>query len=55
MITGAYRVARAEGGNLALVRPVGSVARVLNLMGVSRVITVYDSVDDAITAAREGL
>lgn len=51
MITGAYRILRAEGIPLALVHPTPPVARVLELLGVSQLIRVYDSVDEAVTAA----
>lgn len=51
MIIAAYQVFRHEGGTLALVRPSPAAARVLELTGVSRLITVYGSVDEAVTSA----
>jgi anti-anti-sigma factor len=53
MIVAAYRVFRGDGGTLALVHPTPAVARVLELTGVSELVTVYDSVDAAITSACE--
>lgn len=55
MIIAAHRVARHAGGMLALIRPVGAVDRTLGLMGISRLISVYDSMAEAITALREQL
>jgi len=52
MIIAAHRVARHEGGTLALIRPAAPVARVWELMGVSETIGVYESADDAIAANR---
>ncbi len=51
MIIAAYQVLRREGGTLALVRPAPAVARVLELTGVSRLIIVHGSVDEAISSA----
>lgn len=53
MIVAAYRVSRREGRALALVHPAPVVARVLELTGISELITVYDSVDEAVNAAGE--
>lgn len=54
MIIAAHRVARHEGGKLALVSPTEAVARVLGLLGVNQVISVYDSLAAAITAHKAG-
>jgi anti-anti-sigma factor len=54
MIIAAYRVALHGGGTLALVRPSAPVARMLELMEVTTLINVYDSVDDAITDTSQG-
>jgi|SRR3954453_11344066 anti-sigma B factor antagonist len=51
MIVGAYQVFRHEGGVLALVRPAAAVARTLGLTGVSQLIAVYDSMDEALASA----
>jgi anti-anti-sigma factor len=51
MIIAACQVFRREGGTLALVRPAPAAARVLELTGVSKLITVHGSVDDAISSA----
>jgi stage II sporulation protein AA (anti-sigma F factor antagonist) len=51
MIIAAYQVFNHEGGTLALVSPAPAVARVLQLTGVSELITVYGSVDEAVTSA----
>ena len=51
MIIAAYQVFRREGGTLALVGPAPAAARVLELTGVSELITVYGSVDRAVTSA----
>jgi anti-anti-sigma factor len=51
MITDAYRAVRRDGGSLALVRPSPAVSRVLELTGISQVIHVYGSVNEAVTAA----
>lgn len=51
MIIAAHRVARHEGEALALVHPTPAVARVLGLVGVNQLISVYDSVEEAIAAA----
>jgi anti-anti-sigma factor len=49
MIVSAYQVLRdEEGGILALVSPRPPVARVLSLLGVDQVISVYSSVTEAI-------
>ena len=50
MIVAACRVFRGEGRAFALVHPAPVVARVLELTGISELITVYDSVDDAVAA-----
>jgi anti-sigma B factor antagonist len=52
MIVAAHRVFRRDGGTLALLNPSHSVARVLSLTGVDEVITVYDSVDEAISPTK---
>ena len=52
MITGAYQVLNRTGGTLALIRPAPGVARVLELLGVDRLIPVYGSVEEAIESAR---
>lgn len=51
MIIAAYQVFHREGGTLALVRPSPAAARVLELTGVSQLITVYDSLDAAVASA----
>jgi anti-sigma B factor antagonist len=51
MITDAYRALRRDGGSLALIRPSPAVSRVLELTGISQVIPVYGSVNEAVTAA----
>jgi anti-anti-sigma factor len=51
MIIAAHQVFRREGGTLALVSPTPAAARVLELTGVSELITVYGSVDEAVTSA----
>jgi anti-anti-sigma factor len=53
MIVAAYRVASRDSGALALLCPSRPAARVLSLMGVDRVISVYGSLDAAVTATRE--
>ena len=50
MIIAAHRVARQEGSTLALVRPSAPVARVLELVGVNQLVSIYDDVEDAVTA-----
>ncbi len=52
MIIGAYHALSLNGGTLALVHPRASVARVLELTGISQVIPVYDNVNEAIAAVR---
>jgi len=51
MIVAAHRVASRGSGALALLCPAEPVVRVLSLMGVDQVISVYGSVDEAIAAA----
>lgn len=51
MIIGAYRVLFPEGGRLVLIHPAPAVARTLELIGVNRLIPIYDSVDEAVTSA----
>jgi anti-anti-sigma factor len=48
MVVAAYRVIRAEGGTLVLVSPSGAVARVLELTGVSAMMTVCGSAEEAV-------
>lgn len=52
MITGAHRVLREVGGTLALIHPAPAVARVLALLGVDKLIHVYDNTAEALTSAR---
>lgn len=51
MIIGAYQVLNRIGGTLALVRPAPGVARVLELLGIDRLIAMYGSVNEAIESA----
>jgi anti-anti-sigma factor len=51
MIIGAYRVLFHEGGKLVLIHPSPTVFRTLELIGVTRLITIFDSVDEAVTSA----
>ena len=51
VIVDAFHAAGRNGGSLALVHPVGNVARMLELTGISQVITVYNSLDDATATA----
>jgi anti-sigma B factor antagonist len=53
MIIAAHRIADRQSGGLALLCPTDPVARVLGLMGVDRLISVYVSVDEAVAAIRE--
>jgi anti-sigma B factor antagonist len=48
MVIAAYQVLRRDGGMLAMIRPTSTVARTLGLAGISQLIHIYDSVDDAI-------
>jgi anti-anti-sigma factor len=50
MIIAAYQVFRHDGGTLALIHPASAAARTLELTGVSRLISIYDNLDEAITA-----
>jgi anti-anti-sigma factor len=52
MIIGAHHVMARDGATLALVRPGPAVSRVLDLLGVTRLIPVYASVSEAIASAR---
>lgn len=54
MIVGAYQALSRDGGTLALIHPGRAVGRVLELTGIDQIIHVYDSVSEAITAARTG-
>lgn len=49
-ITQAHQRLQRDGGLLALVHPVGAVARVLQLTGLDQMMSVYDNVDEAIEA-----
>ncbi len=49
-ITQAHQRLQRDGGVLALVHPVGAVARVLQLTRLDQMMTVYDNVDEAIEA-----
>jgi anti-anti-sigma regulatory factor len=51
MIIGAYRVLFPEGGRLVLIHPTPTVSRTLELIGVHRLIHIFDSVDEAVTSA----
>jgi anti-sigma B factor antagonist len=51
MIVAAHQALRREGGTLALVHPGPAVGRVLELVGVGRVIPVYGSAREAMTTA----
>jgi anti-anti-sigma factor len=51
MIIAACQVFRHDGGTLALVHPASTVAWTLGLAGVSQLITVCGSVDEAISSA----
>jgi anti-sigma B factor antagonist len=51
MIISAYRILWAQGLPLALVHPAPSVARMLDLLGVDRLIPVYRTVDEGVAAA----
>jgi anti-anti-sigma factor len=51
MIIGAYRVLFPEGGRLVLIHPTPTVSRTLELVGVHRLIPIFDSVDEAVTSA----
>lgn len=53
MIIAAHRVASRESGALALLSPADAVARVLSLMGVDQLISIYGSVDEAVTVTQE--
>jgi anti-anti-sigma factor len=48
-LVGAARQARAEGGEVRLVVVGESVARIVALTGVDRVIPIYASLEDALT------
>jgi anti-sigma B factor antagonist len=48
-LVGAARQARAEGGEVRLVVGGASVARIVALTGVDRVIPIYASLEDALT------
>ena len=50
MIIAACQVFRHDGGTLALIHPTSAAARTLELTGVSRLISIYDNLDEAITA-----
>jgi anti-sigma B factor antagonist len=51
MIIGAHRILFPEGRRLVLIHPTPTVARTLELIGVNRLISIYDSVDEAVTSA----
>ena len=53
MIIAAHQVASRDSGALALLCPAAPVARVLSLLGVDQLISVYGSIDEAVTAAQE--
>jgi anti-sigma B factor antagonist len=53
MVVQAYERLRREGGVLALVHPTRMVSRVLHLTAIDQMITVYDSVDEAVEAFRQ--
>jgi anti-anti-sigma factor len=50
-VVGLVRRLHAERKELVLTRPVGHVRRVLSLIGVPNLVPVYDSLDEAVTAA----
>jgi anti-anti-sigma factor len=47
-----YRALQREGGTLALVSPSPSVARVLQLIDIARMIPVFPSLEEATAAQR---
>jgi anti-sigma B factor antagonist len=51
MIIRAYRLLLPEGRRLVLIHPTPTVARTLELIGVNRLISICDSVDEAVTSA----
>jgi anti-sigma B factor antagonist len=51
MVLLASRQVRQDGGTLALINPSPAVARVVQIMGIDRLIPVHDSVDEATALA----
>ena len=47
-----YRALERQGGRLALVSPSPSVARILQLIDIARMIPVFPSLEEAIAAQR---